>query len=471
MINVNNLLYAIFSTSQLITIIALAVVLVGMVALNIWLVYLLRKRGEHIMHTVQLQKQREALMQMLSDMHSGKDVDIDGSVNAVIRFGEEEEEEELAAAALVADEGDDDEEDEENETLEVEVTEEGKVVRYNRSFTARIIQSDQDLKARYSELKNVIMSYAGVKARMSWRQETFHLGRRNAVAFRMRGKTLCLFLATDPKMFDGTKYKVEDMSVRNPKEKMPCLFRITSDRKTAYAKELIKIVMTGFGVTQVMNFAPVDYTLPYKSTKALVKRRLIKVVGKIPNIERDDALAAAKRIRYNRSFTARVIQSDDEFKGYYSKLKNFIMAHEDVTNKDSWKKETFSYRRNAFATFVIRGKTLCICLALDPKEFEGTKYKVEDLSLRVKETKTPALYRIKSSRRLNYAIQLLEKLFERNGIGRAEHEYVNYVVPFVATETLVRRGLIKVIDLRAKDYEEMAEVASVQTDGLPIVQE
>ena len=87
-------------------------------------------------------------------------------------------------------------------------------------------------------------------------------------------------------MFDDTKYKVEDLSHGN-KNPMPCRFRITSDRKTSHAKELIDVVMAGFGMDRVLTYAPQDYTLPYKSTEALVKRRLIKVLGdSIPDFER-----------------------------------------------------------------------------------------------------------------------------------------------------------------------------------------
>ena len=437
----------------------------------------MRNRGAHKLHTAQLRMQREALMEKLNAMRAGGPVESSGvkfvPVFAPVGAVAEQDEDDDDEQAKPADEADVEDEDE-SEALDLEVTAEGNVVRYNRSFSARIIQSDNDLKARYSELKNYILSHKGVRARMSWQKESFHAGRRNIASFTVRGKTLCVNLATDPKMFDDTKYKVEDLS-HGKKNPMPCRFRITSDRKTSYAKELIDIVMAGFGMDRVLTYAPQDYTLPYKSTEALVKRRLIKVLGdSIPDFEKEDALAATKRIRYNRSFEARIIQCDDELKGYYSTLKNYILAHKGVTADITWKKETFVADRNTLATFVIRGKTLCLCLAVDPAKFDGTKYKVEDLSARVKKTKTPCLYRVKSARRISYAMHLIDVMCGEQGIEKIEREAVNYAVPFTATDTLVRRGLIKVVNLSKKkdddtDADDTADTAPA-ADGAPLAE-
>ncbi len=444
---------SLFSPGQIAGIVIVSLLIAGFIGLNIWFGILMHKRGAHKLHTAQLRMQREALMEKLNAMRAGGPVESSGvkfvPVFAPVGDVAEQDEDDEDEPVKPADEADVEDEDE-SEALDLEVTAEGNVVRYSLSFSARIIQSDNDLKARYSELKNYILSYKGVRARMSWQKETFHAGRRNIASFTVRGKTLCVNLATDPKMFDDTKYKVEDLS-HSKKNPMPCRFRITSDRKTSHAKELIDVVMAGFGMDRVLTYAPQDYTLPYKSTEALVKRRLIKVLGdSIPDFEKEDALAAAKRIRYNRSFEARIIQCDDELKGYYSTLKNYILAHSGVTADITWKKETFVADRNTLATFVIRGKTLCLCLAVDPAKFDGTKYKVEDLSARVKKTKTPCLYRVKSARRISYAMHLIDVTCGELGIEKIEREAVNYAVPFTATETLVRRGLIKVVNLSKK---------------------
>lgn len=164
--------------------------------------------------------------------------------------------------------------DDEGDELAID-TPEGRIV-LDRSFTARIIQADDALKARYSELKNVILSYKGMKARISWKRETFSIGRKTIATFAVRGKTLMLYLATDPSKFENTKYKVENMSEVASRRKTPLLFRVKSDRRTAYAKQLIEMLLEENGVAHIER-KPQDYTQPYRSTDALVKRGLIKL--------------------------------------------------------------------------------------------------------------------------------------------------------------------------------------------------
>ena len=154
-------------------------------------------------------------------------------------------------------------------------TPEGKIV-LDRSFTARIIQADDALKARYSELKNHILAYKGVRSSISWKKETYFIGRKTVATFAVRGKTLMLYLAADPGKFDDVKYKVENMSEVASRKQTPLLFRVKGDRRTAYAKQLIDMVLTENGSVRVER-KPQDYTVPYKSTDALVKRGLIKL--------------------------------------------------------------------------------------------------------------------------------------------------------------------------------------------------
>lgn len=480
MSSVRFLSFNLFSPSQITGIVLLSLLLAAVIGVNIWLVCLLRKRGAHKLYTAQLRKQRAALMKKLYALRSGEVVESTFTMPFFL-FGEKPPQADPEADETDAakdgrdeedrdgelDEADDSDDDEENETLDLEVTDDGKVVRYDRSFTARITQSDNDLKARYSELKNYILQYRSVKSRISWKKETFRSGRNIMASFVVSGKTLCVCLATDPKMFEGTKYRVDDLSRRGKNNKLPCRFRITSDRRTKLAKELIDVVMAGLGLPRRGDYVAQNFVLPYRSTEALVKRRAIKVMGdSIPDFAKEDALAAQKRIRYNRSFEARIIQSDDMLKGYYSAIKNRLLSYEGVDASAAWRKETFSVCGATAAALVIRGKTLCVCLALDPARFDGTKYKAEDISQRVKNTPTPLMYRIKNARRVGYAVQLIDKVFSEKGAIRVEKPAVDYAGPFVATDTLVRRGLIKVIGMpQQKDTEARSDAQSDSESG------
>lgn len=313
----NNIILSVFNPSQTAIIIAVAAVGVVLIALNIVLAYIFNKRGERKLHDLLLQQQRELLMQQLEEMHrlgtayDDKPADIkpffmpaDSEIPvqpaaAPIAVQEEPEpeeaeeaeepdeeaEEELAAADFTDDES----------VVEEEVTViKGRVIRYNRSFSARIIQATDELKERYSCLKNYILSFKNVKGRVSWKKESFRLGRSSFATLVMRGKTLCLCLATDPKKFEDTKYKVIDLSVRSPKSKQPCMYRISAARRVKYAMQLIDLLMEELGAVRTEDFAEQEYKPEYRTTQELIECGLIKVTGEEPLPELEAEVAAVQ---------------------------------------------------------------------------------------------------------------------------------------------------------------------------------
>jgi hypothetical protein len=148
-------------------------------------------------------------------------------------------------------------------------------------------------------------------------------------------------------------------------------------------------------------------------------------------------------IRFNKSFTAKLIQIDEVSNAWYTELKNELLSYKKVKDRMSWKRESYRFGRDCVARFVIRGKTLCIQLPLDPAQFEDTKYKVEDISHIVSSADTPCLYRIKNERRLNYAKDLIAQVMENIGATRIEREWVDYYQPYDTTLNLIERQLVK----------------------------
>ncbi len=155
-------------------------------------------------------------------------------------------------------------------------------VRYDRSFTAKLIQSDDEVKEWYSEIKNYLLSFRKVHARMSWGRESFRIGRDCFARLAIKGKTLCIFLAIIPLSCQDTKYKIEDIADLSSCKDTPCLYRIKSNRRVAYAKELIDIILQEYDAKTIKNREAVDYYLPYEGTVDLIKRGLIrrKIVAK-----------------------------------------------------------------------------------------------------------------------------------------------------------------------------------------------
>lgn len=114
------------------------------------------------------------------------------------------------------------------------------------------------MKEWYARLKNELLSYKKVKARNSWKRESYHLGKRNAVRFSIRGKTLCAYFALDPNGLAGSKYKVEAIKGGSFTD-TPCMYRIKNERRVRYAMEIISMVMENIGAARNEKYVPEDF--------------------------------------------------------------------------------------------------------------------------------------------------------------------------------------------------------------------
>ena len=153
----------------------------------------------------------------------------------------------------------------------------------------------------------------------------------------------------------------------------------------------------------------------------------------------------ANMMKYNRSFIARIIQSTDEQKRYYGQVKNALLAYKKVNSNIAWGAERFNKGRETIARFKIRGKTLCLYLALDPNEFATSVYHHTDVSDNKSMHGTPMMVKIKSPRGVKKAIRLIDIMLEkRNGVKReiAERDYAA-MYPYETIEELIEEGLVK----------------------------
>ena len=161
------------------------------------------------------------------------------------------------------------------------VVEDGKtryiVIKYSKSFLAKLIQSDSETKWYYSRLKNRLLSYEGVKSRVSWKWESFRSGKKTIAKLRLRGKTLSLCLALNAEDYAETKYKVESLAEVKAYADTPCMYRIKNDRRLSYGEELIDALMAQNGIAEIPH-EETDYAVkyPYETTEALIERKLIK---------------------------------------------------------------------------------------------------------------------------------------------------------------------------------------------------
>ncbi len=374
-------------------------------------------------------------------------------------------------------------------------------VRYVLSFEAKLRLADEEIKERYKAFCNEVALYKGLKIKGTFRQQRIYRGRKTLGLILFRGKTLCVAFALNPYDYIDTKYRGIDKSDKKRFENTPMLFKLTSARKLEHAKYLL--LQLAEANTIALSSQPVhnEYELKRMTRDAMFndEKLRITVLGEVPDevetvdepeevveeVVKEIAPTAPEafveqieylddeeelefieteegRMRYDRSFAARIIGANDEVKRYYSALKNYLLGFKKVRCRMSWKFEKFRLGRNCIALIAVRGKTLCLYLALNPMRFADSKYKVEDYSLRSAKTATPLMYRIKNDRRLKYAKELIDVLLFENDSEKGERSPEDFVPPSRTTAELIEEGLIKLVKVTSA-FEAISKPETVQS--------
>ena len=152
-----------------------------------------------------------------------------------------------------------------------------------------------------------------------------------------------------------------------------------------------------------------------------------------------------EKVTYKKSLSAKLILNQESLPAYQM-LKDACSTHFKVNTRMSFGKETISYGKIKVAMIKMVVKHIHLYLALDPKDYENTKYHFKDMT----QTKIGEIYPmrvvIKGSRSLKYALELLEAaLFKAGANTLCIAEDVNYQQLFYPRgfDILLEEGLIK----------------------------
>lgn len=166
--------------------------------------------------------------------------------------------------------------------------------------------------------------------------------------------------------------------------------------------------------------------------------------------EGDGGVDFASMMKFNRSFISRIIQGTDDQKNYYGQVKTALLSYKKVNSNVAWGSERFNKGRETIARFKIRGKTLCLYLALDPNEYAVSVYHHVDATDNKSMRGTPMMVKIKSPLGVKKAIRLIDEMMVTRGGERrhvAERDYAA-MYPYETIDELIEDGLVK--DLRKK---------------------
>ena len=132
-----------------------------------------------------------------------------------------------------------------------------KPVYVEKNFAQKLLEADEEILSRYDELKNYMLSYKGVKSRVSNDFDSFNLGRNALIKLGYSTKSLKLYLNLD---FDAVEPRLKCKNAGHKKayEQVPVFLRIKSPRAMKNAKYLIDKVAERFNLTKNPKAVPVN---------------------------------------------------------------------------------------------------------------------------------------------------------------------------------------------------------------------
>lgn len=172
------------------------------------------------------------------------------------------------------------EEEDEADDAEVIVPAEGEhvYVQYRRSFQARLILADDAVKQMYNGIRCALLSYIGVKERISWSCDTFLAGKRPVAKVTANTKSLIVHFALDPAAEALQGYAFRDDSEKRRYAAVPVRCKISDARSYKNAAALLRLAAE----RAELDYSRVDaYTaIPAESRDALIEQGLIKVYAR-----------------------------------------------------------------------------------------------------------------------------------------------------------------------------------------------
>ena len=153
-------------------------------------------------------------------------------------------------------------------------------------------------------------------------------------------------------------------------------------------------------------------------------------------------------IRLKKSFTAKMKQSEDRIKGYYSDIKNALKSYKKINSNVSWHGDRFNLGRETIAKMNICGKTLCLYLALNPEdeELKQTVYHQKNVGEQKAYENTPFMVKVKSDGAARKAVRLVGILAEKLEAQKVEdYAVTDFTADFgyETTKKLLEEGFIK----------------------------
>ena len=148
-------------------------------------------------------------------------------------------------------------------------------------------------------------------------------------------------------------------------------------------------------------------------------------------------------VKYDYSFVSKLHLSSEDTRSFYQEIVSFISSYGLKINR-SWNKERVQIGRKTYAILSFRGLKLTVSFALNPLDFENTKYKLKDVSSVKKFANVPAQMKVTSARKAKWVKELFTIMLKADGV---EDKCLAIQTPKIKAKSkakLIKENLIKI---------------------------
>ena len=242
-----------------------------------------------------------------------------------------------------------------------------------KTFDERLETLSQEKIDWYNNLVYVLLQIPAIRRNQAKYHETYRKGNKSVAKILIRGKSLYVYLAVDSANYPGRQYGFEDVSAIKAYAKLPTECKITSKRKL---RNVLKILAT-YGEKIKIDMPSEGFDFFKLRKKLTLKQKLYR-------------LPKEKKVRYKQ-----IVALMDQKQG--------------VTRWESKNSITYKRGRKPLLKITIKGKSVCVFMAINPANYTATKYGIKDVSAVKAYRDYPAMCKVTSDRRLKYIINIINQ--------------------------------------------------------------
>lgn len=244
-----------------------------------------------------------------------------------------------------------------------------------KTFAERLELLSDEKKGWYDHLVYVLMQIPSIRQSRAKYHELYRQGNKPVAKIVLRGKSLYVYLPLDASNYQGRQFGFEDVSHVKAHGKLTSECKVTSERKL---KNLLKL-FAKYG-------DKIKIDLPAEGFDFYKLRKKLTLNQKLYRLPKE------RKVRF----------------------KQIVKAMEQKEGVTRWQSKnciTFKDGHKPLLKITVKGKSVCVYLAVDPSLYTAPKYGIKDVSHVKAYADYPAMCKVTSDRRLNYVLQIINEKF------------------------------------------------------------